>query len=154
MSFGVVTEKERDRGYERDEVSFLAGLSLRDGVRSSDIQRELGVEPLLLHVERSQLRWFRHLTPGRLPLEVFSGHIQLAGDPLGRPRTGWRDYGERDFFQIIIFMNSLTEGKNMHGGWSEEKSEEDEGREAVSGRLLLLLIQGGLQASPVSVTHL
>jgi len=43
-------------------------------VRSSDIRRELGVEPLLLHVERSQLRWFGHLIrmpPGRLPFEVF-----------------------------------------------------------------------------------
>jgi len=36
----------------------LAGLSLRDRVRSSAIWRELGVEPLLLHIRRSQLRWF------------------------------------------------------------------------------------------------
>ena len=42
-------------------MSFLrrvSGLSLRDRVRSSDIQEELRVEPLLLHVQRSQLRWF------------------------------------------------------------------------------------------------
>uniref|UniRef100_A0A3Q1CIM7 Rap guanine nucleotide exchange factor (GEF) 6 n=1 Tax=Amphiprion ocellaris TaxID=80972 RepID=A0A3Q1CIM7_AMPOC len=58
-------------------MSFLrsvGGLSLRDRVTSSDIRRELGVEPLLLRVERSQLRWFGHLIrmpPGRLPLEVF-----------------------------------------------------------------------------------
>jgi len=58
-------------------MSFLrrvAGLSLRERVRSSVIRRELGVEPLLLRVERSQLRWFGHLIwmpPGRLPLEVF-----------------------------------------------------------------------------------
>ena len=43
-------------------MSFLqrvAGLSLRDmGGGSSTIQRKLGVEPLLLHIERSQLRWF------------------------------------------------------------------------------------------------
>jgi len=38
--------------------SAVAGLSLRDRVRSSDIRRKLGVEPLLLRVERSQLRWF------------------------------------------------------------------------------------------------
>jgi len=40
-------------------MSFLrrvARLSLRYRVRSSDIRRELGVEPLLLRVERSQLR--------------------------------------------------------------------------------------------------
>jgi len=54
-------------------MSFLrrvAGLSLRDMVRSSDIRRELGVEPLLLHVERSQLRLFRHLIgmPSRAPV--------------------------------------------------------------------------------------
>jgi len=43
------------------ETSFLqrgAGLSLRDRGRSSTIRGELGVEPLLLHIERSQLRWF------------------------------------------------------------------------------------------------
>lgn len=39
-----------------------------------DIQENLRVEPLLLHVERSQLRWFVHLvrmTPGHIPGEVF-----------------------------------------------------------------------------------
>jgi len=57
------------------EMSFLrrvAGLSLRDRVRSSDIRRELGVEPLLVHVERSQLRWFGHLI-GMPPLRGFPG---------------------------------------------------------------------------------
>ncbi|TDG96516.1 hypothetical protein EPR50_G00229570 [Perca flavescens] len=34
----------------------VAGVSLRDRVRSSVIREELGVEPLLLCVERSQLR--------------------------------------------------------------------------------------------------
>ncbi|TWW73375.1 hypothetical protein D4764_15G0007690 [Takifugu flavidus] len=58
-------------------MSFLlrvAGLSLRDRVRSSAIWEELGVEPLLLRVERSQMRWLGHLVrmpPGRLPGEVF-----------------------------------------------------------------------------------
>jgi len=45
-------------------MSFLrrvARLSLRDRVRSLDIRRALGVEPLLLCVERSQLRWFGNL---------------------------------------------------------------------------------------------
>ena len=59
------------------KMSFLrrvAGLTLRDRVRSSDIWEELRVEPLLLWVERSQLRWFGHLVrmpPGRLPGKVF-----------------------------------------------------------------------------------
>ncbi|KAF7650109.1 hypothetical protein LDENG_00131220, partial [Lucifuga dentata] len=37
------------------------GLTLRDRVRSSDIREGLGVEPLLLRIKRSQLRWFGHL---------------------------------------------------------------------------------------------
>ncbi|KAI3365352.1 hypothetical protein L3Q82_010435 [Scortum barcoo] len=39
----------------------VAGRSLRDRVRSSVIREELGVEPLLLRIERSQLRWLGHL---------------------------------------------------------------------------------------------
>ena len=35
--------------------------SLRDRVRSLVIREELGVEPPLLCIERSQLRWFGHL---------------------------------------------------------------------------------------------
>jgi len=78
-------------------MSFLrrvAGLSLRDRVRSSDIRRNFGVEPLLLRVERSQLRWFEHLIrmpPGRLPFEVFQAH-PTGRRPRGRPRTCWEDY--------------------------------------------------------------
>ncbi len=46
------------------EMSFLrrvAGRSLRDRVRSSVTREELKVEPLLLDIERSQLRWLGHL---------------------------------------------------------------------------------------------
>ncbi|KAL7836057.1 hypothetical protein SRHO_G00284040 [Serrasalmus rhombeus] len=92
----VMTERTRSR-IQAAEMSFLrrvAGLSLRDRVRSSVIREGLGVEPLLLHVERSQLRWFGHLVrmpPGRLPWEV-SQASPLGRRPRGRPRTRWRDY--------------------------------------------------------------
>ncbi|TWW76641.1 hypothetical protein D4764_12G0000310 [Takifugu flavidus] len=52
----VMTERTRSRT-QAAEMSFLprvAGLSLRDRVRSSDIREGLGVEPLLLHIERSR----------------------------------------------------------------------------------------------------
>ena len=39
----------------------VAGLSLRVRMRSLDIWEEFGIEPLLLHIERSQLRGFQHL---------------------------------------------------------------------------------------------
>ncbi|TWW71551.1 hypothetical protein D4764_16G0000480 [Takifugu flavidus] len=70
----VMTERTRSR-VQTSEMSFLhrmAGLSLRDRVKSSAIREEPGVEPLLLQVERSQMR-----------------------RPPGRPRTRWRDYVSR-----------------------------------------------------------
>uniref|UniRef100_A0A671TUB9 Endonuclease/exonuclease/phosphatase domain-containing protein n=1 Tax=Sparus aurata TaxID=8175 RepID=A0A671TUB9_SPAAU len=68
----VVTERIRPR-IQVAKMSFLrrvAGRSLRDRVRSSVTREELGVEPLLLHIERSQLRWLGHLywmPPGCFP---------------------------------------------------------------------------------------
>ncbi|KAK0139279.1 LINE-1 reverse transcriptase [Merluccius polli] len=91
----VVTERTRLR-VQAAEMSFLrrvAGLSLRDRVRSSVIREELGVDPLLLRVERSQMRWLGHLVrmpPGRLPGEVFRAR-PTGKRPRGRPRTRWRD---------------------------------------------------------------
>ena len=46
-------------------MSFLrkvGGLSLLDKVKSSDIRQSLNIEPLLLRIERSQLRWYGHVT--------------------------------------------------------------------------------------------
>uniref|UniRef100_A0AAZ1XTU1 C-type lectin domain-containing protein n=1 Tax=Oreochromis aureus TaxID=47969 RepID=A0AAZ1XTU1_OREAU len=63
----VVNEITRSR-IQVAEMGFLrrvAGLSLRDRVRSSVIFEGLRVEPLLLHIESSQLWWFGHLT--RMP---------------------------------------------------------------------------------------
>ena len=95
----VVTETTRSR-VQAAEMSFLrrvAGLSFRDRVRSSVIREELGVDPLLLHVERSQMRCLGHLVrmpPGRLPGEVFRAR-PTGRRPRGRPRTRWRDYVSR-----------------------------------------------------------
>ena len=72
----------------------MAGISLRDRVRSSVTRERLGVEPLLLRLERSQLRWFGHLVrmpPERLPREVL-GARPTGRRPRGRPRRRWRDY--------------------------------------------------------------
>ncbi|KAK3516029.1 hypothetical protein QTP70_001869 [Hemibagrus guttatus] len=92
----VMTERVRSR-IQAAEMSFLrrvAGRSLRDRIRSSVTREELGVEALLLHIERGQLRWLGHLfrmPPGRLPGEV-SRACPTGKRPRGRPRTRWRDY--------------------------------------------------------------
>ena len=92
----VVTERMRSR-IQAAEMSFLhgvAGLSLSDRVRSSDIQKRLRIEPLFLCIERSELRWFRHLVRmphGRLSGEAF--WIWPSGRrPWGRTQTCCRDY--------------------------------------------------------------
>ncbi|KAJ0002535.1 hypothetical protein NQD34_007684 [Periophthalmus magnuspinnatus] len=95
----VMTERTRS-WIQAAEMGFLcrvAGRTLRDRVRSSVTREELGVEPLLLHVERNQLRWLGHLLrmpPGRLPRQVFWA-CPTGRRPRGRPRTRWRDYVSR-----------------------------------------------------------
>ncbi len=95
----VMTERTRSRT-QAAEMSFLrrvAGRSLRDRVRSSVTREELRVEPLLLHIERGQLRWLGYLfrmPPGRLPGKVFRAR-PTGRRPQGRPRTRWRDYVSR-----------------------------------------------------------
>ncbi|TWW53707.1 hypothetical protein D4764_0113540, partial [Takifugu flavidus] len=86
----VMTKRTRSH-VQAAEISFLgrvAGLSLRDRMRSSAIREKLRVEPLLLRVERNQMRWLGHLVrmpSGRLPGEVFR-ECPSGRRPPGRPR--------------------------------------------------------------------
>ncbi|KAK0148831.1 Protein broad-minded [Merluccius polli] len=113
----VVTERTRSR-VQAAEISFLrgvAGLSLRGRVRSSVIREELGVDPLLLRVERSQMRWLGHLVrmpPGRLPGEVFRAR-PTGRRPRGRPRTRWRDYS---FLSLVNLLSSTHSVWELLGG--------------------------------------
>ncbi|KAK3518826.1 hypothetical protein QTP70_014865 [Hemibagrus guttatus] len=93
----VMTERVRSP-IQAAEMSFLhrvAGRSLRDRVRSSVTQEELGVEPLLLHIERGQLRWL-----GQDPPEWKTGEdpghagetmsLGWPGNASGSLRKSWR----------------------------------------------------------------
>ncbi len=73
---GWVTIENMRMQIQAAKMGFLrrvAGISLRDKVRSSDICKGLGVEPMLLSIEWSQLRlrYLVKMAPGRLPREVF-----------------------------------------------------------------------------------
>ena len=65
-------------------------------MRSSEIRKSLNIKPLLLRIERSQLRWFGHVS--RMPQERLPKQALLAKAnvrrPVGRPRTRWTDYIE------------------------------------------------------------
>ena len=72
----------------------IEGVTLFNKVRSSEIRKSLNIEPLLLQIERSQLRWFGHVS--RMPQERLPKQALLAKAdgrrPVGQPRTRWTDY--------------------------------------------------------------
>ena len=78
------------------KMSFLrrvAGLTLRDRVRSSDIWEELRVKLLLFRVEGSQLQWFGHLV--RIPPRCLPGDMFQACPSGRRSRGQTKDRLER-----------------------------------------------------------
>ena len=86
-----MTERTRSQ-VQASEIRFLRkieGVTLFNKVRSSEIRKSLSIEPLLLRIERSQLRWFGHAS--RMPQERLPKQALLAKAngrrPVGRPRT-------------------------------------------------------------------
>ena len=75
----------------------VADLKLCDQIKSSSIRESLQIEPILIHIERSQLRWLGHvlsMPPNRLPNQVFQA-APTGRRPVGRSRTSWRKYMEK-----------------------------------------------------------
>ena len=94
----IMTERVRSR-VQAAEMGILRKficLSLLDKVKSTDIRQSLNIKPLLLRIERSQLRWYGHVT--RMSQEQTAKHLIDAlpsgKRPRGRPRTCWRNYVE------------------------------------------------------------
>ena len=64
-----MTERMRPQ-VQASEMRFLRridGVTLFNKVHSSEIRKSLHIKPLLLRIERSQLRWFGHVS--RMPQE-------------------------------------------------------------------------------------
>ena len=94
----VMTKRVRSQ-VQASEMRFLGkieGVTLFNNVRNSEIRKSLNIEPLLLQIERSQLKWFGHVS--RMPQERLPKQALLAKvngrRPVGRPRTRWTDYIE------------------------------------------------------------
>ena len=95
----IMNEKVRSR-VQAAEMGFLrrtSGLTLLDKVKSADIRESLNIESLLFRLEKSQLRWYGHVT--RMFQERTAKKLQLCSTPIGRKprgrsRTRWRDYVE------------------------------------------------------------
>ena len=94
----VMTERMRSQ-VQASEMRFfrkIEGVRLFEKMRSSEIWKSLNIEPLLLRIKRSQLRWFGHVS--RMPQERLPKQALLAKAngrrPVGRSRTRWTDYIE------------------------------------------------------------
>jgi len=69
------------------------GVTLFDKVRSSEIRKSLNIEPLLFRIERSQLRWFGHVSrmpQEKLPKQALLAKVKKAS--VGPRRTYGEDY--------------------------------------------------------------
>ena len=96
--FWVMTERVRSQ-VQASEMRFLQrieGVALFNKVRCSEIRKSVNIKPLLLRIERSQLRWFSHVS--RMPQERLPKQALLAKANLrrlvGRPKTRWTNYIE------------------------------------------------------------
>ena len=94
----VMTERVRSR-VQAAEMGFLQkvrGLFLLDKFKSTDIRQSLNDEPLLFLIERSQLRWYGHVT--RMSHERTAKQLMNAlpsgKRSRGRPRTRRRNNAE------------------------------------------------------------
>ena len=73
----VMTERMRSQ-VQASEMRFLRkieGVTLFDKMHSSEIRKSLNIEPLLLRIERSQLRWFGHVS--RMPQERLPNKLYM-----------------------------------------------------------------------------
>ena len=95
----ILTERTRSR-VQAVEMRFLrriVGVTRLDRIRNNDIRTNLQVEPLLLSVERAQLRWYGHvlrMDDYRMAKKVCTAVMDTTR-PVGRPRTRWIDQARK-----------------------------------------------------------
>lgn len=85
--------KSRIQAAEMRVLRRIAGCRRIDKIENKVIRENLKVEPLLLQIEKSQMRWLGHVLrmgPERLVKKVWNAR-PTETRPKGRPRARWRD---------------------------------------------------------------
>ena len=84
--------RSRIQAAEMRFIKSVTGVRRIDRIRNTAIRESLNVEPLLLKIEKTQLRWFGHVL--RMPEERLTKRVFLSQPngrrPRGRPRKTWR----------------------------------------------------------------
>ncbi|CAM1296605.1 Uncharacterised protein r2_g593 [Pycnogonum litorale] len=95
----------------------ISGLTMLDSVRSSEIRETLQVEPLLLQIERSPLRYYGHvmrMSSDRIANRVLKTH-PTGRRPRDRPRMRLSDYIRRTRTVVVISPDVLPEVASERG---------------------------------------
>ena len=85
--------KNKLQAAEMRTLRLIYGITKRDRVRNVEVRRQLGVDPLILEIEKSQLRWLGHLLrmpPERKVKQLYEWKPDNRR-PVGRPRVRWTD---------------------------------------------------------------
>ena len=110
-----MTERVRSQvqASEMKVLRRIEGVTLFNKMRSSEIRKFLNIKPLLLRIERSQLKWFGHVS--RMPQEKLPEQALLAKGngirPVTRTGTRWTKYVE-DFGWNLLGLH-LSKIMNM-----------------------------------------
>ena len=89
----IMTKRVRSQ-VQASQMSFLQkieGVTLFNKIRSSEIRKFLNIKPLLLQIERCQLRWFGHVR--RMPQERLPKHFTCQSK---KEKTSWTTQNEMD----------------------------------------------------------
>ena len=87
----VMTERMRSQvqAFEMRFLRRIEGVTLFNMVRHSEIRKSFNIAPLLHLIERSQLRWFGHISSmlrEKLPKQALLAKVN-GSTPVGHPRT-------------------------------------------------------------------
>jgi hypothetical protein len=95
--YGSETWVLRSQGGRRIETSqmmflrALAGVTLRDRIRSEDVRKVLQTGNVVESIKQYQKEWLEHaerMSPERLPWQAY--FYTTGRSDLGRPRTRWK----------------------------------------------------------------
>jgi len=118
----TMTERTRQR-VQAAEMRFLRrilGVTRMDQINNDRIREAINIEPLLLWVERSQLRWYGHvlrMSQERVTRRIVDANPRV-GRPVGRPRARWMDDMNELCRRVHLNPNNVQELAQDRPAWS------------------------------------